>query len=338
LNTGGIIRIAVDAMGGDHAPHVVVEGAIDALQHTGNRFEIILVGDSGDISAELQKYPSSTQSIRIEHAPETVNFNDDALAPLRTKKQSSIAIGLQLHKSGEADAFVSAGHTGAVMSASTLILGRIEGVGRPTIAATLPSVKGYCLLTDAGTNVDCRPQHLREFGIMASIFAEEILHYKNPRVGLLSFGEENNKGNELTLEAFRLLEASGLNFVGNIEGRDILNGKVQVAVCDGFTGNVILKFAEGVIELLKTKLKMFADKSLWNRLHVILAYGTLKKVLKEFDYQEYGGVPLLGINGVTIIGHGKSSAKAIKNMILKAEEMVTKQVNVKIQQTLTSER
>jgi len=323
-------------MGGDHAPYVVVEGALDALRQTANRFEVILVGDKNAITTELQKYPGSSQSVRIEHAAEVVNFDDDALAPVRTKKQSSIAVGLQLHKSGEADAFVSAGHTGAVMSASTLLLGRIEGVGRPTIAATLPSEKGYCLLTDAGTNVDCRPQHLREFGIMASIFAEEILHYPKPRIGLLSFGEEKNKGNELTLEAYKLLEQSGLNFIGNIEGRDILKGNVQVVVCDGFVGNVVLKFAEGMVELLRVRLKMYAKVSLWNKIRIAFAYGTLKKVLKEFDYQEYGGVPLLGVNGVTIIGHGKSSAKAIKNMILKAEEMVIKQVNIKIQHALAT--
>ena len=324
-------------MGGDHAPHVVVEGALDALRQTANRFEVVLVGNSDAIAAELRNYAPST-SIRVEHAPETVNFDDDALAPLRTKKQSSIAIGMQLHKTGSVDAFVSAGHTGAVMSASTLILGRIEGVGRPTIAATFPTTKGICLLADAGTNVDCRPQHLLEFGIMSSIFAEEILHYKNPRVGLISFGEEKNKGNELTLEAYHLLEKGGINFIGNIEGRDILNGKAQVAVCDGFVGNVVLKFGEGVFELLRVKLRMYAEQSLWNKIRMALAYGTLKKVLKDFDYQEYGGVPLLGINGVTIIGHGGSSAKAIKNMILKAEEMVTKQVNVKIQQALASGR
>lgn len=273
-------------MGGDHAPHVVVEGALDALRQTANRFEVILVGNKDAIIAEMQKYPGTSKSIRIEHAPEVVNFDDDALAPIRTKKQSSITVGLQLQKAKEADAFVSAGHTGAVMSASTLLLGRIEGVGRPTIAATLPSGKGYCLLTDAGTNVDCRPQHLREFGIMASIFAEEILHYPKPRVGLLSIGEEKNKGDELTLEAYKLLEQSGVNFVGNIEGRDILKGNVQVAVCDGFVGNVVLKFAEGMIELLRVKLKMFAERSLWNKVRIALAYGTLKKVLKEFDYRD----------------------------------------------------
>ncbi len=330
------LRIAVDAMGGDHAPDVVLDGALDALRQTSNRFEIVFVGDQKLLENELSKREKLDLKYSIEHAPEIVDFDDDALAPVKTKKRSSIAVGLDLHKQGKVDAFVSAGHTGAVMSASTLILGRIPGVGRPTIAAAMPREQGICLIADAGTNIDCRPQHLLEFGVMASIFAEQVLHIDNPKVGLVTYGEEENKGNALTLEAAKLFRQSKLNYAGNIEGRDILNGKVDIAVCDGFVGNIIIKFAEGVNDLLRAKLKLFAEKSLLNKFRIALAYGTLKKVLKDFDYQEYGGVPLLGVNGVTIIGHGGSSAKAIKNMILKAEEMAQKEIHLKIQQALAS--
>ncbi len=330
------MRIAVDAMGGDRAPDVVLDGALEALRQTSNRFEVVLVGNRPVLEKGLSERDAGGLNLSIEHAPETVDFHDDALAPVKTKKRSSIAVGLELQREGKVRAFVSAGHTGAVMSASTLLLGRIAGVGRPTIAATLPAEHGVCLLTDAGTNVDCRPQHLLEFGIMASIYAEHVLHISNPKVGLLTYGEEENKGNALTLEAAKLFRQSKLNYVGNIEGYDVLNGRVQVAVCDGFVGNIVLKFAEGLNNLLRAKIKMFAERSLINKIRIALSYGTLKKVLKDFDYQEYGGIPLLGVNGVTIIGHGGSSAKAIKNMILRAEETAEKEIHLKIQQALAS--
>lgn len=237
---------------------------------------------------------------------------------------------MNLHKEGKVDAFVSAGNTGAVLSASTLILGRINGVGRPTIGTYLPSEHGMCILLDAGANLDCRPHHLLEFAIMGSIYARHILHYEKPTVGLLNVGEEASKGGGQLQEAFRLLSQSRLNFIGNVEGGDILQGKAQVVVCDGFVGNVVLKFGESVIELVRKRLKEQAHEGLFKKLRARVAYGSLKTMMKDFDYQEYGGVPVLGVEGVCIIGHGQSTAKAVRNMILRAEEMVVRNINGQI--------
>jgi glycerol-3-phosphate acyltransferase PlsX len=261
-------------------------------------------------------------------------MHDQPTAALRAKRFSSISVGLNLHREGKAQGFLSAGNTGAVLSAATLILGRIPGVGRPTIGALVPTAQSPCLLVDAGANVDCRPHHLREFGIMGSIYVSAMLAIDRPRVGILSVGEEDTKGNEASLEASRLLRQSGLNFIGNVEGRDILKGHVDVVVCDGFVGNILLKFGESVPEFFKSRFKVFAARSIWNKLIGLLARNGLRQVMKELDYQEHGGVPLLGVNGVTIIGHGGSTPKAIKNMIYRAEETITKDVKRKIQETL----
>lgn len=330
------MRIAVDAMGGDFAPRNIVEGAIEALRDTGNRFEVILVGQKPAIELILGPDRPKGLAYRIVHAPEVIDMHDEAMAAVRQKKDSSIAVGVTLHRNGEADAFVSAGHTGAVMSASTLILGRIEGVGRPTIGTLFPTEKGFCLLFDAGANVDCKPQHLYEFATMGSIYAREMLSIPNPRVGLVSIGEESTKGDAATVEAHRLLSAGSLNFIGNIEGRDILKGKADVVVCDGFVGNVILKFAESVAGYFKTKFRDYAGKNIFRKLWVGMMVGTMRSVMKNFDYQQYGGVPLLGVNGVSIIGHGKSSPLAVKNMILKAEEMAGKNINRNIHEALAA--
>jgi glycerol-3-phosphate acyltransferase PlsX len=273
--------------------------------------------------------------VEIVHAPDVIEMSDSPTAALRSKRESSIAVGLRLQQEGKAHAFLSAGNTGAVMSASTLILGRIKGVSRPTIGAVVPTAKGPCMLLDAGANVDCRPQHLLEFGIMGSIYASSILGRTSPRVGLLNIGEEETKGTETVLAAFTLLKQSGLNFVGNVEGRDLLTGEVDVAVCDGFVGNVLLKFGESVPAFLKSRFLGFAEKSLANKLVALVARGGLRSVLKELDYQEHGGVPLLGVNGVSIIGHGGSTPRAIKNMVYRAEEMVQRGVNHLIQKALT---
>jgi glycerol-3-phosphate acyltransferase PlsX len=241
---------------------------------------------------------------------------------------------MQLHREGKAEAFASVGNTGAALSASTLILGRIKGVSRPTIATFFPSEQGVCLLVDAGTNVDCRPQHLYEFAVMGSIYAKRVYHYDNPTVGLLNVGEERTKGTEVVLEAYKLLEASSLNFIGNIEGRDILKGKAQVMVCDGFVGNVILKFGESVPSFLKSKLKEYAAGNWFRTLLIGAARGSLKAALKDMDYEQFGGVPVLGVNGVSIVGHGSSSPKAIKNMILKGVEVAKTQLNTHIEQAI----
>ncbi|MBI1804204.1 MAG: phosphate acyltransferase PlsX [Ignavibacteriae bacterium] len=332
------MRIAVDAVGGDYAPHNVLAGALDALRDTGNRFEVLFVGPEDMVRSGLAKIEHNGLAYQIVNATQVIDMQDSATAALKQKKDSSIAVGITLHKEGRADAFVSAGHTGAVMSASTLILGRIEGVSRPTIGAFLPTENGVCLLVDAGANVDCKSQHLYQFAVMGSIYSQKMLHLQNPSVGLLSIGEESSKGNDATLEAHKLLSQSKLNFIGNVEGRDILKGKANVVVCDGFVGNVVLKFAESVLDLLKTKIRRYAAHGIMQKAWAGMMAGTLRSILKDFDYQEYGGVPLLGVNGVSIIGHGKSTPKAIKNMILKAEDMVRKNINRSIRETLQTVR
>ena len=325
-------------MGGDYAPANVVTGALDALLETNSRFSLLLVGKEELVQQEIKKHPGISGlkqgSYEIANAREVIEFDDSATAAVKTKKDSSIAVGITLHRNGEADAFVSAGHTGAMLSASTLILGRVQGVSRPTIGALIPTTKSPSFLVDAGTNVDCKPRHLFEFGVMGSIYVEAMLGKKNPSVGLLSIGEEENKGNEVTLEAFSLLKESKVNFFGNVEGRDILQGKVDVVVCDGFVGNILLKFGESVPSFFKSKFMAFAQKSFFNKLVAGLARNGMRTVMKELDYQEHGGVPLLGVNGVSIIGHGGSTPKAIKNMILRAEEMVQKKVNLRIHEAM----
>jgi glycerol-3-phosphate acyltransferase PlsX len=327
-------------MGGDYAPGNVVTGVRQALQDSAGAIEVILAGIENEIRAEFapdSNWWSSAEKTgicSIAHASEVITMNDPPNVALKTKKDSSIAVGITLHQEGKADAFVSAGNTGAVLSASTLILGRIKGVARPTIGAVLPTAQAPCFMVDAGTNVDCRPRHLFEFGVMGSIYMSSLLGKERPSVGLLSIGEEDIKGNEASLEAFALFKESKLNFVGNIEGRDILKGNVDVAVCDGFVGNIVLKFGESVPGFLKAKLTAFAATGFLNKLRVLMARGGLRAALKTLDYQEYGGVPLLGVNGVTIIGHGGSTPKAIKNMIHRAEEMVRYRVNSRIQEAM----
>lgn len=327
------LRIVVDAMGGDFAPGNEVAGAMDALREQENMFEIILVGKESRIRPLLGERAQGLP-ISVVNAEEVITMEDSPTAALKQKKHSSLAVGMNLHKAGKADAFVSAGNTGAVLSAATLILGRISGVSRPTIGAFFPSERGVCLLLDAGTNVDCRPQHLFEFAVMGSIYAKRVFKYDNPSVGLLNVGEEEAKGNEVTKETYKLLKASSLNFCGNVEGRDILKGNVQVVVCDGFVGNVILKFGESVPSFLKAKLVRYAGTNPLRKGVLGLVRGALKAALKEMDYEEHGGVPVLGVNGVTIIGHGKSTPKAIKNMILKAAEVANAKLNQHIEQTL----
>ena len=330
------LKIALDAMGGDYAPQNTVAGALEALRQTKNRFSIVLVGHEDAINEELRKHRANGTTHSVVHASEVITFDDTPTAALKTKKQSSIVVGMNLHKEGKVDAFVSAGNTGAVLSASTLILGRIEGVGRPTIGAFFPSERGVCLLLDAGANVDCRPQQLYEFAIMGSIYARQVFHYENPTVGLLNVGEEPSKGGAQVQEAFHLLSQSNLNFVGNIEGRDILKGKAQVMVCDGFVGNVVLKFGESVIGLLRKRLVEYASEGFLKKVRAGIAYSALKKIMRDFDYQEFGGVPVLGVQGVCIIGHGQSTPKAIRNMILRAEEMALQDINVQIRNALRS--
>ncbi|HQI40092.1 MAG: phosphate acyltransferase PlsX [Ignavibacteriales bacterium UTCHB2] len=313
-------RIVVDAMGGDYAPQNIVTGAIEAYNQSKD-FQLYLVGKKEEILSVIKTNQLSFNESYIIDTPEVIDMEDSPTSALKSKPDSSIVKGSQLVKEGKAEAFVSAGNTGAVMSAATLIMGRIKGVGRPTIGAEMPNVNGICYLYDVGAGKDAKPSHLFEYAVMGTIYAREMGGISNPTVGILSMGEEESKGNEVSTIAFKLLKESKLNFIGNVEGRDILTKDVDVVVCDGFVGNIILKFGESVPRLLKHLLTQTANKSFIDKLKVGFAKGTLKKALKSLDYQEHGGVPLLGVNGICIIGHGSSTPKAIKNMVLKAYEM-----------------
>lgn len=326
-------RIIVDAMGGDFAPQNIVTGAIEAY-HAKKDFQLYLIGKTEEILSVIKSNQLSFDEKFIIHSDQVIEMGDSPTSAIKSKPDSSIVKGAQFVKESKADAFVSAGNTGAMMSASTLIMGRIPGVGRPTIGAEMPNVYGTCYLYDVGAGKDARPSHLFEYAVMGTIYAKEMGGIKNPTVGLLSMGEEEGKGNEVSNDAFNLLKNSNLNFIGNVEGRDILTKQVDVVVCDGFVGNIILKFGESVPKLLKHLLTNTAKDSFFDKLKVGISKGTLKKALKSLDYQEHGGVPLLGVNGISIIGHGSSSSKAIMNMVLKAREMHKKDLIKKIENSI----
>ncbi len=330
------IRIALDAMGGNFAPLNEIEGAVLAYKEKSEILDITLVGEGKLIEQHLKKI-GFINNFNIIDAEDIVTMEDSPSDSYKNKPKSSMRIGLELQSNGKSDAFVSAGNTGAVLANSTLSLGKIEGISRPTIGTPMPSLKGgYSMLFDVGASVDCKSRHLFEFAVMGSVYMNYVLNIPNPRVGLLNIGEEENKGNEVTVKAYEILKNSKINFIGNVEGDDILCGKVDVAVCDGYTGNIVLKFAESVIEILKYKFKEYASRNLKNKIWIGMFRNTLRKILKEFDYQNYGGVPLLGVNGVAIIGHGKSTSFAIKNMIFRAVDMVKKNVNNKIKTEINS--
>jgi glycerol-3-phosphate acyltransferase PlsX len=313
-------RIVVDAMGGDFAPANAVLGALEAYNEN-KSFDLYLVGRKKQIEEVLAANKLSLKEEFIINAVEVIEMGDSPAASLKLKPNSSIVIGAQLVRDKKADAFVSAGNTGAMMAASTLIIGRIPGLGRPTIGAEMPNVNGICYLYDVGASKDSKPTHLFEYAVMGTIFAKVMGGVSNPKVGVLSMGEEEGKGNDVSEAAAKLLRESKLNFIGNVEGRDILAGNVDVVVCDGFVGNIILKFGESVPKLLKHLLTKTAENNFFDKVLIGLSKNALKKSLKNLDYQEYGGVPLLGVNGISIIGHGSSSVRAIKNMVLRANEM-----------------
>ncbi len=319
------VRVAVDAMGSDLGSGAVVAGAVAAARELGS--VVTLVGQESELREHLRAHRADGLDISVLHAPETVAMDESPSLALRRKKQSSIRIGLELLKRGEADAFVSAGNTGAVMATALVVLGPLPGVERPAIAVVIPTKTGRAVLLDAGANVDCKPRHLHQFGIMGSVYAEALLATATPRVGLLSIGQEESKGNELTREAFKELEEDeGLRFIGNIEGRDVFNGQVDVVVCDGFTGNVALKISEGVAEVFVALLREELIGDFWAQAGSLLMRRSLRRFKRRLDYSEYGGAPLFGVDGVCIICHGRSSPKAIKNAIRVAGECVTKQV------------
>lgn len=326
--------IAVDAMGGDYAPKNVLLGALEAYNKSRD-FDLILVGDKEKLLKVAEEEKISLDERLIYHTSQVIEMGDTPTTAIKSKQDSSIVVGARLVKEKKAHAFVSAGNTGAMMAASTLIMGRIQGVGRPTIGASFPTSQNkFCLLFDVGASVDSKPQHLFEYAVMGSIFAREIFDTASPSIGVLSVGEEEAKGSELSLAAFKLLKESKLNFVGNVEGRDILKGGVDVIVCDGFIGNIVLKFGESVLTLLKSRVKDYSKKGLFNKIYALIVKKVLKASLSDMDYQTHGGVPLLGVNGISIIGHGSSTPLAIKNMVLRAKEMHDKNLIQKFQEAL----
>ena len=331
------MRIVVDGMGGDYAPKNVVLGTIEALKESNGRFEVILTGDEAAIKKELSDAGASEGlPLTIHHTSQVISMEDSPATAVKSKPDSSMVVGLGLCKQGVGQAFLSAGNTGAQMAASTFILGRLPGVLRPTISAFFPHPNGISIILDVGANVDCKPEHLVQFAQMGSIFISEMENVKSPKVGLLSVGEEDTKGNEVTKETNQLLKSTkNINFIGNIEGRDIFKGTADVMVCDGFVGNIILKMAESIGHILGPRFKAEMKAMNLDEGQMKLVGGLLKQVMKPFDYEEVGGVPLLGLNGVSIIGHGGSSPKAIKNMIYEAEKMVNLKVNDRIQAALS---
>ena len=327
-------RIALDAMGGDHAPHEIVAGALLAAKEYG--VEILLVGQEEVVRKELAALTEQTpRAIEVVDAREVVEMDDHALTPLRKKRNSSIRVCANLVAEGRADAFVSAGNTGATWTSARMVMGMIEGVSRPALAAILPSQKGHTLLLDVGANVDAKASHLREFAVMGHFYAQMLFANQEPRVGLLSIGEEEGKGNELTKETYRVLKETGLNFMGNAEGRDVFNGNADVIVCDGFTGNVVLKASEALGEMVGKMLRSNVTSTLPRKVGALILKGAFDDIKKQMDYSEYGGAPLLGVNGGCIISHGRSNAKAIKNAIRVARDFATNRVDAKIREKIS---
>lgn len=322
------MRIAVDAMGGDFGPRVTVKGAVRASQE--HDIEVLLVGVEELIQREFDKLDCSKAKVTIINASEYIGMSEGIFS-FRKKKKSSIRVGTQLVKEKEADAFVSTGNTAAVVYISKRVLGALKGVDRPALSLLVPTLKGLTLLIDVGANVNCQPHHLEQFAYMGRIFMKSILGLRNPRIGLMSIGEEDGKGNDLTKKVYERLVSSPLNFIGNVEGKDIYSGKADVIVSDGFTGNVALKVSEGVVETFFKMARTEIMKNFFSKIGFILMKRNLKKLYKRVDYSEYGGAHLLGLNGVCIIGHGRSNPDAVKNAVKLAKDFTINKVQEKIQ-------
>jgi glycerol-3-phosphate acyltransferase PlsX len=316
------VRVALDAMGGDHAPGEIVLGAVQAAREYG--FGVYLVGQEDAIKAELAKHQTDGLDLPIVHTDEVIPMDEHNPARAGRNKNTSMVRAVELVHEGEAIGAVSAGNSGAMMAAASFALRRIKGVERAALGGVLPTKDGICLVIDMGANTDCKPEYLQQFALMGSIYLERIMHVQSPRVGLLSNGEEEGKGNLQVQETHQLLKANaatlGINFIGNVEGRDIFSGTVDVVVCDGFVGNVVLKVSEGLSETLLGMVRAEMTRSLPNKLAAAVLRGDLRKMGRRLDYSEYGGLPLLGINGSAIISHGRSNAKAIKNALRVARQ------------------
>jgi phosphate acyltransferase len=329
------MKIALDAMGGDFGPAVVVEGAVVAARDHG--IAAVLVGDKAAIEREIIRLKAQDLPLSIRHATQVVGMAESPSQALRRKRDSSLRVAADLVKEGECRALVSAGNTGAAMAIGMFVLGLLPGVERPAIAAALPSLAGFTVLIDAGANVDPKPRHLFQFAVMGHVYSRDIIGKDNPRVGLLSVGEEEGKGNELVKDTFESLRGSSLNFIGNIEGRDIYNGRCDVVVTDGFTGNVCLKISESLAEMLTSMIREELNRDVLSKAGAVLAQRAFARMKQRVDYTEMGGAPLLGINGASIICHGASPVKAIKNALRVATEWVRNDVNEHIKTALEAE-
>jgi glycerol-3-phosphate acyltransferase PlsX len=328
-------RIVLDAMGGDFAPSVTVKGAILAVKESS--VSVILTGPKQMIEDEIKNHTDFPHDkISIVDCPDIVGMAESPTLSFKKKKKSSIYIGLELVKNGEADAFVSAGNTGAVMTTALFVLGRLPGVERPGLAAIFPSSKSDYVIVDVGSSVDCKPNHLRQFAIMGKHFSREILSVDNPRIGLFNLGEEEDKGNQLTLSTYHILKQCGFNFIGNVEGKDLTRGAADVVVCDGFVGNSLLKFGEGISKMLMSFFKLEARSSWLSMVGLLFLKPAFKRFKKRYDYDQYGGANLLGVNGICIIAHGSASHIAIKNAIKVATRGVQSNIVKKIGDGISS--
>jgi len=329
-----MITIAVDAMGGDHAPKAEVEGAIQAVKHY--PVKVILVGKEDAITKELAQHDGwRALPLEVHHASEVITMADSAAKAMRTKKDSSIRVACRLVRDGAAHGVVSAGNTGAVMATAKMVQGMVPGVERPALASVFPTVKGTpAVMVDVGANVDSSPRMLAQFAVMGDSYSRVIFHTHRPTVGILSIGEEEHKGNDLTKAATPFLKKLPLNFIGNVEGRDVFAGTVDVVVCDGFIGNVVLKVSEGLVEALKHMLQESLKATITRQIGYVLSREAFTDFKKRVDYSEYGGVPLLGVKGVCIICHGRSNSNAIKNAVRVATEFAAGKVNERIEAEL----
>src|SRR5437660_12390675 len=328
--------IALDAMGSDRAPKPEVEGAIQAARHYG--VSVLLVGREATIYAELARHPSAAElPIEIVHASEVITMNDKAARAVRSKRDSSLRVGLRLVREGRAAGFLTAGNTGAAMATAKMVLGALPGVDRPALAAVFPTALGTAaILLDVGANVDCKPENLEQFAVMGEIYCRSIFGTKRPRVGLLSIGEEEGKGNELTRESFQLLKQLPLNFIGNVDGRDVYNGQVDVIVADGFVGNVALKISEGIANLVRYVLKESLRATITAQVGYLLSRSAFTDFKRRLDNTEYGGAPLLGVKGLCIITHGSSNANAITNATPVVAKLFSRTINADIERELAS--
>ena len=329
--------VALDAMGGDNAPKEMIKGAVQALEKT-DAVQVLLVGKEDVIRAELAQYTYDKARIEIVNATEVIETAEPPVNAIRRKKDSSIVVGMKLVKEGQADAFVSAGSSGAVLVGGQVIVGRIKGVERPPLAPLIPTEKGVSLLVDCGANVDARPSHLVQFAKMGSIYMEHVVGIKNPKVGIVNIGAEEEKGNALVKETFPLLKGEkNINFIGSVEAREIPHGQADVIVCEAFAGNIILKLFEGVGSVLISEIKKGMMGSLRSKIGALLVKPALKKALKSFDSSEYGGAPLLGLNGLIVKTHGSSTAKEICNTIIQCVTFKEQKINEKIKESIQPE-